>query len=253
MTTMTREVGLHDHSSKFAIEKTIFCVDPNTLASGTTHPAHVMEPSSTFYPFVMPSRSSAPSTSTTPPPTSRPPLNQALIYQMGNLAHSTDVRASRLENKVLDMIAAVIEASIYPVQRLDNLITRVEERECCEGSSARLLEIKSDIAARRVDVDQLRRDGPTGVAEKLVGDESEQVEDEGDDDLATETNEEEFMRNDEHTFAICSSGVYSLDSTIPPPDVSGTNARDDVTLLPPTLDVPGIDARDDSTLSKIQD
>uniref|UniRef100_M1DY13 Polyprotein protein n=1 Tax=Solanum tuberosum TaxID=4113 RepID=M1DY13_SOLTU len=209
MTTMTREVGLHDHSSKFAIEKTILCVDPNTLASGTTHPAHVMEPSSTFYPFVMPSRSSAPSTSTTPPPTSRPPLNQALIYQMGNLAHSTDVRASRLENKVLDMIAAVIEASIYPVQRID---------------------------------------GPTGVAEKLVGDESEQVEDE-EESIVHATLE----RSGRETFAICSSGVYSLDSTIPPPDVSGTNARDDVTLLPPTLDVPGIDARDDSTLSKIQD
>lgn len=48
--------------------------------------------------------------------TSRPPLTQATLLWMGNLAHFADVWASRLEAEVPSMIESDITAAIYPLQ-----------------------------------------------------------------------------------------------------------------------------------------
>lgn len=90
---------------------------------------------------------------------------------MGNLAHSADVRASRVEVGVPSMIKCAIEAALAPIQdqlkeqhasvtayelRLDTLTARVEAHEKNEGNSSKLTSLKDDIVSLRKDVDQFK-------------------------------------------------------------------------------------------------
>uniref|UniRef100_M1D872 Uncharacterized protein n=1 Tax=Solanum tuberosum TaxID=4113 RepID=M1D872_SOLTU len=108
-------------------------------------------------------------------------------------------------------------------ESLDNLIARVEECVRYDGSFVGLTESSSDVAALRVEVDQLRSKSismlwgevhlpqipyvvpstkfrgakPSRIVKQLVDGESEQVVDEADNDSATEMDEDEFVRADE--------------------------------------------------------
>uniref|UniRef100_M1DIK2 Polyprotein protein n=1 Tax=Solanum tuberosum TaxID=4113 RepID=M1DIK2_SOLTU len=164
-----------------------------------------------------------------PTSTSRPPLTQALIYQIGNLSYSTDVRASHLEQEVPKMIARSIEASMCPVRAevmsyratlasygdsLDNLTTKVEERQ-----------MRDDYHVSAEALSELQY-----IKESIVH-------------VTLERSRLEASK-------IGSSGVSPSKSTIPPPNVLGTNAPIDATLLPRPSYVSSIDAWDDSTLSE---
>ncbi|WMV54409.1 hypothetical protein MTR67_047794 [Solanum verrucosum] len=149
-------------------------------------------------------------------------------------------------------------------ERLDNFVDRVEEREHCEDSFVGLSELRSDITALRVYMDQLRstdismlwgqvplpemlalvsstklkRDGPT--TEFVRDDEQVSVE-----ALAELQSLEESIvhatleRSHMETSMIDTSGICPSDSTILPHDVSGTNAPVDATLLLHNLDMQG--------------
>lgn len=61
-------------------------------------------------------RISSTCTAPTPAIASRPPLIQALIYKMGNLAYSADVRAARVEAVVPNIIERVIGAALASIR-----------------------------------------------------------------------------------------------------------------------------------------
>uniref|UniRef100_M1DSL1 Polyprotein protein n=1 Tax=Solanum tuberosum TaxID=4113 RepID=M1DSL1_SOLTU len=75
------------------------------------------------------------SSAASPPPrsaagttTSRPPITQAMLLKMGNLAHSIDVLASRLEVAVARMIERALTATLMPIRSfIDALTSRVED------------------------------------------------------------------------------------------------------------------------------
>uniref|UniRef100_M1DYM5 Polyprotein protein n=1 Tax=Solanum tuberosum TaxID=4113 RepID=M1DYM5_SOLTU len=79
--------------------------------------------------------SMAPTSSTTPfPPrsgasaaaTSRPPLTQAVLLQIGQLAHSTDRRTSRLEATILGMIKRALVYAVTPLSMtIDVIVVRI--------------------------------------------------------------------------------------------------------------------------------
>lgn len=131
-----------------------------SLEAGTSPPDATTIPTDT---------STTPSTSTVfvPHSISRPPLTQAMLYQMGNLAHSVVVRASRVEVAVPSMIFTDIEDALSPVWEVmtgqhallttyglqfDTLTAQVEERERAEGSSADLAALSDDIGSLRRNV-----------------------------------------------------------------------------------------------------
>ena len=48
--------------------------------------------------------------------TSHHPLTKAMLYKMGNLVYSADVRALRVESTQISMINQVIHATLDPIQ-----------------------------------------------------------------------------------------------------------------------------------------
>uniref|UniRef100_M1DC21 Integrase core domain containing protein n=1 Tax=Solanum tuberosum TaxID=4113 RepID=M1DC21_SOLTU len=81
-------------------------VDVVSIEARLTHPTPAVEPYN------------IPTSSIVPAPTHafRPRLTQGMIYKIGNLAHSADVRASRVEVDVLSMIDRIIATALAPIQ-----------------------------------------------------------------------------------------------------------------------------------------
>lgn len=67
-------------------------------------------------PSIKTSGTPTPTPSFVPSSISSPSLTQAMIYGMGNLAHTEDVRASRVAVVVPSMIELAMEASLYPIR-----------------------------------------------------------------------------------------------------------------------------------------
>lgn len=87
-----------------------------------------------------------------------------MIYLMGSLSYSAGVRASRLESRVLTMIAKAIVAIITPLQmelinqrhllfnfvmRLDLLAYCIEDLEKAVSSSNMLIALRADVTTLR--------------------------------------------------------------------------------------------------------
>lgn len=91
---------------KKALVDTSLVVDVESTKVGPTPPTSAVETSSI----------PTPSTSTVSALTLRPPLTQAMIYKMGSLSHSTNVRASHVEAVVPAMIEHAIAEALAPIQ-----------------------------------------------------------------------------------------------------------------------------------------
>lgn len=79
-------------------------VDSTLMVDIESSEARPTPPTPTVAPTVG-SSGRVPTPSTIPTSTSQPPLTQAIMYQMGTLAHLTDLRASTLKIDILDMIS----------------------------------------------------------------------------------------------------------------------------------------------------
>uniref|UniRef100_M1D9X5 Polyprotein protein n=1 Tax=Solanum tuberosum TaxID=4113 RepID=M1D9X5_SOLTU len=126
-------------------------VDINTLPAEAVLPTSTTGPSGTsnFSP------STTLSSSTAPPPSrsiaittaSRPPLTQAMLLRMRHLAYSADVRASRIEAEVPEMIDGVLTAALTPLRDyIEALTMRIEVCERGHGATHEETALKVAIA-----------------------------------------------------------------------------------------------------------
>ncbi|XP_049365744.1 uncharacterized protein LOC125830608 [Solanum verrucosum] len=76
---------------------------------------------------------------------------------MGHLAHSADVRASRLEAEVPWMIKRAITVVLTPLRAsMDTFTARVETWERGKGVTTEVTTLKTDVSKLRKDVDHLK-------------------------------------------------------------------------------------------------
>ncbi|KAG5619763.1 hypothetical protein H5410_004981 [Solanum commersonii] len=80
-----------------------------------------------------------------------------MLLKMGHLAHSIDVRASRLEAEVPKMIKRAISIALTPLKAYINVLTaRVEVCERGDGAIDAVTTFKADVVELRMDVDHLK-------------------------------------------------------------------------------------------------
>lgn len=98
------------------------------------------------------------------------PFNQAMVYQICNLAQFANVKVVRVEKDFPKTIDRFIEVSLAPLRFrliqceasivshgviLDNLIAKLDAREKAEGSLDVLFSMRGELDTLRDDVDQL--------------------------------------------------------------------------------------------------
>uniref|UniRef100_M1DYT4 Polyprotein protein n=1 Tax=Solanum tuberosum TaxID=4113 RepID=M1DYT4_SOLTU len=122
---------------------------PASRPSGISSTAPSMTPSSSITPLPLRFIPSAAA--------SRPPLTQAAILQMGHLAHSTYMRASRLEAAVPSIIESALTAVVTPLRKcIDALTAWIEVCERGQRATDKVTALKATIAELRKDVNQLK-------------------------------------------------------------------------------------------------
>ncbi|XP_049410601.1 uncharacterized protein LOC125873791 [Solanum stenotomum] len=81
-------------------------------------------------------------------------ITQAMLFKIGHLAHSADVRASRLEARVPWMIEWDISATLTPLwMPIDALTTSVEICERGKGVTFEVMALKAKVSDLKKDVD----------------------------------------------------------------------------------------------------
>ncbi|KAG5572453.1 hypothetical protein H5410_062219 [Solanum commersonii] len=137
-------------------------VDTNTLP--TEVPLPTPAPGSSGTSSVAPSNSPSFSAAPLPPKSatvvvaaSRPPLTQATLLRMRQVAHSVDRHVARLEASILGMIQTPLVDVVTPLSTtIDPLPVRIAMYECGQGATEEVMAQKGVIPVLRRDADQLK-------------------------------------------------------------------------------------------------
>ncbi|KAG5605155.1 hypothetical protein H5410_026647 [Solanum commersonii] len=87
----------------------------------------------------------------------RPPLTQAVLLRMGQLAHFADYRAARLKSSIAGMIQIALAYAVIPLSAtIDSFTARIMVCKRGQGATKEVMALKDAIVALRRDVDQLK-------------------------------------------------------------------------------------------------